>query len=109
MHTVFHCYASSHYHPTGSHEGHTAYLYKCTHAKAKKAAAKSEESSVTMNDLVQMSDPLFREGFEVLAGGRAGLVDWIGQQQAKEEEAASSSNKYAGRLRRRKPKEKSDE
>jgi hypothetical protein len=80
---------------TGSSEGHTAYLYKCTHKvkaqppiKGRGSAASSFSSSTSCSstsstssssdDIVQISDPVFREAFQVLSANRgAGLSKWV--------------------------------
>jgi hypothetical protein len=60
-----------------SSEGHTAYLYKCTHAKALKPAKQPL-------DVVAASDPLWRETFQVLTGGESAVADWVAAKQAED-------------------------
>ena len=65
---------------TGSSEGHTAYLYRCTHGKAKKQSRAS-----VPGDIVAKSDPLFKEVFRVLGTDEgAGLTDWIASKQSED-------------------------
>jgi len=75
---------------SGSSEGHTAYLYKCTH-NVEKANSKMKGGSVATAstvpcDIVAKSDPLFKEAFEVLNKSRGeGLSAWVSKNIRSEE------------------------
>jgi hypothetical protein len=62
----------------GSSEGHTAYLYRCTHGKPKKQSRAASDG-----DIVTKSDPLFKDVFSILStDGGAGLSDWVALKQS---------------------------
>jgi len=71
----------------GSSEGHTAYLYKCTHAKALKPVKKQVKS------IVADSDPLFRETFEVLSQDDQTVTDWLASKQAEDPRMNGTSSR----------------
>jgi len=85
-------------HLLGSSEGHTAYLYKCTH-KLKKAKAAGKPKAAAANkgkggaaakgdeaDIVKVSDPLFKEAFQVMsANGGAGVAAWVTSKMEEDE------------------------
>ncbi len=71
----------------GSKEGHTAYLYRCTHGGAKKAAA-------APIDAVKLSDPLFSEGFKILAtDAGVGVAAWVDEQKEADDRMSGRSQK----------------
>lgn len=82
----------------GSGEGHTAYLYKCTHAKARQAAARPA-ARPTDAQVLRSSDPVWRGGLELLAEKDVGtLSDWVATQQAAGDERPKRSRKPPTRL-----------
>lgn len=65
----------------GSGEGHTAYLYKCTHAKARQAAARPA-ARPTDEQVLLSSDPVWKGGLELLAKKDvSALRDWVRARQ----------------------------
>mmetsp|Transcript_58766 Transcript_58766/g.133037 ORF Transcript_58766/g.133037 Transcript_58766/m.133037 type:complete len:102 (+) Transcript_58766:725-1030(+) len=72
----------------GSSEGHTAYLYRCTHAK-KAPLSKAQKAPPV--------DPLFRECFEVLEAGPSKVLEWV---DAKHQEDERMSGRTARPLTR---------
>jgi len=62
----------------GSSEGHTAYLYRCTHVKPAASAA-------------EVCDPLFRECIEVMSVGGVGA--WARAKEAEDERMSGASRR----------------
>lgn len=67
----------------GSKEGHTAYLYRCTHQV--KAPSKSK-------GIVETSDELFKEAFRVLSENQGSeLGEWVKQKQQEDDRTSGRS------------------
>ena len=72
----------------GSSEGHTAYLYRCTH-KVKKGGKKN---AAAPQSIAKVSDALFAEGFEVLSEKEgSGVSAWVSAKLSEDERMSGKS------------------